>query len=370
MNISINKAQMETTSVFYPGLVLGEEQRALRDHKEAWTVAKGIWAATNGALQVGRVVMRDNAILKRISMVSAMGNICAELAVGDAVMSLWGCTIDGLDGYNSSLKIGESRKGNYLVKRYRERLKSMPNCDVYMATTQHVMSQLTETTYDSLKDNLLGAFTRRRFENNAPTKSDLFTSMNHDVCMALIRMYTGEIANRSVLPQDLLAKLDELAERVKKAVNVMDNYVVDLDSMFSKNKWLIGVYKHGIMVGEVDSTVVLPPLRDHITNQKYTGEYSGAPIFKGTPRMYASIDAIPDDIRASVVSGIMMAKMTRNQHLWTTVEKTSTDSVVPPDPENLIGRTPVKNRDCSLQAGWVAWNGGGNSAQWLIVDKD
>ena len=330
--------QMQSDSEFYPGLVSSDRQELVRKDENVWFLVRNIWASSVGGLQVGSVVVITPAdgkdFLSYVMMVNCYGMPVLTINRGTSEMALINTGQEALSGTAGAM-IAKSRNPKYLMSKFR--------------TWRNSLSFTKSEADTSLEYFLRRGIGRasnqeegRMLEMHGALAPDkVFESPPYEVCQALAKVYSGETTHDK-LPLDVQELVRRFIESARKTDAAFNAHKKNMEDMFIKDKWFMGVYRHGVLVGEVDQ-------------EGKTEADSGR-----QPRMYRSINDIPDDIKPSILSGLALYNLT------CTVPRDTDSGCKNTDPDNLIGRVEAH----STQGGWIAWCRGHNAAQWIIFDKD
>lgn len=354
-------SNMHTNSVFYPGLVSTADMDLLKADKDFWSLAQGLWVASTGQLQVGYVeselLLPGSATyaprLKGFGMVNCSGapQVSAYYAVvkGRRLFELREQHIDSLQLTSTSALVARSVKPNYIVSKFIKNYKPVMAFD-----EQSVVKKIDAAITKGVEDVLYRDHYRRRIAVSAQDERGIMENFNYDMARDLLSLYSGDIKDRGLISQETRSKLDSILFDMRKLDAVCDESESKVREAFSKNKWLVGLYAHGVMVGEISGSDLLK-LYDNMQSN-----VSPRVLYK-TPTMYRSLRDIPESIRPSLMAGLSMFNMTR-KGMWAKSADTNFSSA---DPDNLIGY----GDDYSLEAGWISWHRAGR-VQWLITDKD
>ena len=189
---------------------------------------------------------------------------------------------------------------------------------------------------------------------NAAGAHAVFDNLAYEAGEALVKLYSGELVNRSMISESVRNTLDDLVAAVNRTRAAMNQTTINVGNMWCKDKWLVGVHAQGVMIGEIDSTLAKNVDSDEMSKL----------IINGVPRMYRSFADIPEEIKPSVLSGLATVKMTCKNATQNTMDRTWNTMNSSLDPDNYVGRIPDQY---SALDGWMAWSRG--AVQWVVFDK-
>lgn len=251
---------------------------------------------------------------------------------------------------------------------------------VYSDNSSYVMTRVKNKLNFSGRDSIEELIKRHVYE--AMIKWLKEVSKNNDVSVGatitvealvqeyLIRYFTGNITGKEGIPGSVIQKIDEAFAALQRTRGFANQTLDHVHAMFAREKWFaIDMGKYVILAG-IDTTSLCQVAQDIVSSKqdpdsayfyKYANKFNLT--FTHGPITYRSFDAMPDAVRASLMSSFAFTKTTLLQHPdMGTQGESSAFFKLPQAVRNIA----------SPDAGWVYMQNshGDGYGQMFLMDKD
>lgn len=261
--------------------------------------------------------------------------------------------------FDENLTLVESSNASYVLTRTKKKLSNR----TFSLFRTDIRNDLKERVFNCMKEWLVAASAQ---ENVSVGSTVIVSPLTQEY---LLRYFTDNITDKALIPSSTLHEINTAAETIYRSRS-FTNRTMDLaKSMFAREKWIAMDMGSHVLLAGVDTTS-LCQVAQEITSSKrdpksvYHYQYNFDFRFTHGPTVYRSFDAMPDEVRTSLMSSLAFAKTMLLQD----------PSLASQEESDAFFKLPFngyKPDVSSPDAGWVFKNTHMKSyAQTLLMDKD
>lgn len=253
----------------------------------------------------------------------------------------------------------DSSNASYVLTRAKKKLKTRS----FASFRTDIHKDFRELVFNCMKEWLVAASAQ---ENVSVGSTVLVSPLTQEY---LLRYFTDNITDKALIPSSTLYEINTAAETIYRSRS-FTNKTLDLaKSMFAREKWIAMDMGSHVLLAGVDTTSLCQVAQEITSSKKdpksvYHYQYNFDLRFTHGPTVYRSLDAMPDEVRTSLMSSLAFAKtmLLQDPRLASLGES------------DAFFRLPfngAKPDVSSPDAGWVFKNAHEKSyAQTILMDKD
>lgn len=274
----------------------------LADYERSSIRALAMSVCAYAGLQVSHFTKPiDKRSSEYVNLSTPNGFVAIALAYGDGEYSVYGCPNPAslrMTGYIESYQhLVTSKNLRYVMKAITSGKKSKGQFDtcVTSAANYHEAGLL---------------FLRAQYRKvSQPKKRDFYLDLSREDQNWAARLALGS-AQVVGVPEANLDKIRKLCDFLEQEESNKQAYISKTKDLFACSKWVVGLHQNmyrAITVGAIDGTHIYEHLIDFMKDQDLA---SVTPVIRPF-RTYLGFDALPDEIRASLMSRLTMCNVAR-----------------------------------------------------------